>query len=199
VAVEVGDRTITRDRVDDLTSGFCAAIEEQLTTGGQVYPLRVFRRGIVGQLAMQSAVEQLARDFDVTPGTDYYSQRAQIETEAEGLAGSGREAYVEVQATLPYITDVLTQIGGILLAEEGEEDPTIDFQQARGLDELTAWVASEGVTFDPRFGTEMAEGQPLPLDTTLAFAASDLAKSGTSEGEPDPSYVAALPRAATCG
>ncbi len=86
VAVEVGDRTITTDRVDDLTSGFCAAVEDQIATEGQALPMHIFKRGIVGQLALQSAVEQMAQDFDVRPGTDYYSQVAQIESDAEGLS-----------------------------------------------------------------------------------------------------------------
>src|SRR5687767_8972710 len=79
VAVRVGDRTVTTDRVDELTSGFCAAVEERIESGGQSFPLSLFKRGIVGQLAMQSAVEQMADDFGVTPGSDYYSQLAQIE------------------------------------------------------------------------------------------------------------------------
>jgi hypothetical protein len=199
VAVQVGDRTVTTDRVDELTSGFCDAVAERIESGGQSFPLSLFKRGIVGQLAMQSAAEQLAQDFEVTPGSDYYSQLAQIETEAEGLAKSGRDAYVEVQATLPYITDVLTQVGGILLAEEGEAEPTLDFQQARGLDELAAWVEREGVTFDPRYGTEIVDGQPQPVDTNLTFAHSDVAKGGAAEGEPDPNYTASLPLSATCG
>lgn len=199
VAVEVGDRSISTDRVDELTSGFCAAVEDQIATGGQSFPLSLFKRGIVGQLALQSAVEQLAEDFDVTPGSAYQSQLAQIETEAEGLAASGRDEYVEVQATLPYVSDVLTQIGGILLAREGEQEPTLDFQQARGLDELATWVDREGVTFDPRYGVELVEGEPQPVDTSLAFAVSDVAKGGMSQDTPDPNYVASLPLSATCG
>ncbi len=198
VAVQVGDRTITTDRVDDLTSGFCSAVEEQIATEGQAVPLRLFKRGIAGQLALQSAVEQLAKDFDVTPGSDYYSQVAQIETQAEGFSAAGREDYVEVQATLPYVTDVLPQIGGVLLEEEGEEEPTIDFQQARGLDELQTWVEREGVTFDPRYETELVEGQPQPVDTDVSFALSDLAKNGEAD-EPDPAYVTTLPQSSTCG
>jgi hypothetical protein len=199
VAVAVGDRTITTDHVDELTTGFCAAVEEQIAEGGQSFPLRLFKRGIVGQLALQSAVEQLAQDYGVTPGADYKSQLAQIETEAEGLSADGREEYVEVQATLPYVQDVLTQIGGLLLADEGEEEPTLDFQQARGLDALVEWVDREGVTFDPRYGTEMVDGQPQPVNTDLTFAVSDVAKGGLSEEEPDPLYVDTLPVSATCG
>jgi peptidyl-prolyl cis-trans isomerase SurA len=199
VAVVVGDRTITTDRVDDLTSGFCDAVEDQIADSGQSFPLSLFKSGIAGQLALQSAVEQLAQDFDVTPGSDYYSQVAEIETEAEEFSENGRADYVEVQLTLPYVTDVLTQIGGILLEREGEEEPTLDFQQARGHDELVAWIEREGVEFDPRYGTDLVDGQPQPVDTSLTFAHSDVAKGGASAGQPDPNYVASLPSSATCG
>jgi hypothetical protein len=199
VAVRVGDETISTDRVDSLTSGFCDAVEDQIASGGQSFPLALFKRGIVSQLALQSAAEQLAEDFDVTPGDAYQAELARIESEAEGLSESGRDEYVEVQATVPYLSDVLTQIGAKLLAEEGEAEPTVDFQEARGRDELAAWVEREGVTFDPRYGTEVVEGQPQPVDTSLTYAFSDGAKLGSTEGEPDPNYVASLPLSATCG
>ena len=128
----------------------------------------------------------MAQDFDVRPGTDYYTQVAQIESDAEGLSENGRDDYVEVQATLPYITDVLTQIGLLLLEEEGEVEPTVDFQQARGLDELAAWVEREGVTFDPRYRTELVEGQPQPVDTDVSFALGDVAKAGLSRRRAGP-------------
>jgi hypothetical protein len=199
IAAEVGDRTITTDRVDDLTTGFCDAVEEQITSGGQAVPLRYFKRGIVGQLALQSAAEQLAQDYDVRPGTNYYTQVAELEKSAADLPAAGRDDYVEVQSTLPYITDVLTQIGAKLLTDEGEEAPTVDFQQARGLDELQAWVEREGVTFDPRYGTELVDGQPQAVDTDLTFAVSDVAKAGTSNDDPDPNYTSTLPLSAICG
>ena len=76
VAAEVGDRTITTDRVDDLTSGFCAAIEDQIAAQGQAQPLHDFEVYVVDRLALQSAVEQIAEDYDVQPGSDYTTQSA---------------------------------------------------------------------------------------------------------------------------
>jgi hypothetical protein len=202
VAVEVGDRTITTDRVDDLTSGVCAAVEDQIATQGQAEPLYLFKRYVASQLALRSAGEQLAQDYDVRPGIDYTTQVAQIEGEAEGLSEDGRDDFVEMQAAGPYVSDVLTQIGRLLLLQEGEEDPTVDFQQARGLDELQAWVEREGVTFDPRYGLEMVDGQPQPVDTDVTLAVSEVATGLGAAGPdeaPDPNYVATLPLSATCG
>lgn len=199
VAAEVGARTISTDRVDELTAGFCDAVSEQIAADGQSYPLAGFKRGIVGQLALQSAAEQLAEEFDVQPGSDYSSQVTEIKTGAEGFPAESRGAYVEVQSTLPYITDVLTQIGAILLEKEGEDDPTVDFQQARGLDELETWAAREGFTFDPQYGLALIDGQPQPVDTDVSFALSDQAKAGSSSKAPEPTYVLSLPQSATCG
>ncbi len=199
VAVDVGDRTVTTDRVDEVTTGFCAAVEDQIATGGQSFPLFSFKRGIVGQLALESAAQQMAQDFDVKAGDDYFVQLATIKSQAETLSADGRAAYVEVQQTLPYVQDIVTQIGAILLEREGEAEPTIDFQQARGLDELQAWSDREGITFDPRYGLEMIDGRPQPIDSSTSFAASEIAQLGATDGDPDPNYIAALPLSSTCG
>ena len=60
-------------------------------------------------------------------------------------------------------------------------------------------MVREGVTFDPRYRTEIVEGQPQPIDTDVTFALGDVAKAGLSDGDPDPNYVASLPLSATCG
>src|SRR3712207_4141811 len=50
VAVRVGDESITVNEVDELTANYCEAVEDQLTGGGQVVPLRFFRGGLAGVL-----------------------------------------------------------------------------------------------------------------------------------------------------
>src|SRR3954471_21792474 len=101
VAARVGDETISTDHVDELTSLYCSAIEEQVSTGGQALPLAGLKSAIAAQLALRSAAEQLADDHDVEPGPDYKSQLVQIETQADdaGYTGAARDAYVEVQST----------------------------------------------------------------------------------------------------
>lgn len=199
VAAEVGDRTVSTDRVDELTSAYCGAVEEQITAGGQSIPLAGFRTGIAAQLAMESAVDQLAQEYGVEPSDDYRAQLNQITTSAADFSGEEKDAYIDVQASQPYVVDLLTQIGKIELADEGEEDPTVDFQQARGQDELAAWAAREGFTFDPRYGLELVEGVPQATDTDVTYAAGDIAQAAKADGDPDPNYVASLPLSATCG
>ena len=99
----------------------------------------------------------------------------------------------------PRVIDLLTQIGAIELEADGEEEPTVDFQQARGQDELSAWVEREGLTFDPRYGLQMIDGVPQSKDTDVTFAVGDVAKGGLPDAEVDAAYVASLPASATCG
>ena len=201
VAATVGDETITNNTVDELTADYCDAIESQLQ---QKVPLSGYRVGIAALLAWRSAIDQLAEGYDVEPGKDYEAQLQQFRGQADdlGLKGRDKEAFVEVQTSQAYGFDQLTQIGLIELENEGESDPTLDFQQARGLDELEAWVEREGVEFDPKYGLQMVEGQPQGVDTDLSFALGDLATSANvvnDDGTPDSAYLDSLPASSTCG
>jgi len=204
VAARVGDETITNDRVDELTTNYCSAIEKQVTAGGQSLPLTGLKTAITAQLAIQTAAEQIADQYGVEPGTDYKSQLVQFKQQADsaGYEGEARDAYITVQSTQALYTDLLTQVGAILLSQEGTDDAGIDFQQARGLDELASFVDAEGMTFDPRYGLTVADGLPKPADTDITYAEGDLAKQGqglATSDTPDPNYVAALPLSSTCG
>jgi hypothetical protein len=200
VAARVGDETVSTNEVDELTDRYCSAVEEQIEAGGQKFPLAGFKTGIAVQLALRSAAEQIADAYGVSPSSEYQAQLAQIKQQAaEFEAGAERDAYIEVQATQPLYIDLLTQVGRILLADEGEPDPSIDFQQARGLDELADWSAREGIEFDPRYGVAMVDGAPEPVDTDISFPAGTLAVDGKSDGEPTAAYLASLTASATCG
>lgn len=199
VAVRVGDETVSTDRVDELSSLYCDAVESQIQAGGQKFPLAGFKTGIAAQLALKSAAEQIADGYGVTPSADYQLQLSQIEDQAAEYTGDERDAFIEVQATQPYYIDLLTQVGKLELEAEGEQEPTLDFQQARGQDELAKWIGREGLTFDPKYGLEIVDGAPQPVDTDLSFAVGDIAKDGKADGEPSASYVASLTASATCG
>jgi hypothetical protein len=199
VAARVGDETITTDQVDELAASFCDAVDSQIAAEGQRLPLSGYKTGIAVQLALKSAAEQIADDYGVEASEDYKVALAQIREQAVDVDGSDREAFIEVTSTQPYYIDLLTQVGAIKLEEEGEEDPTIDFQTARGLDELGVFTEREGLEFDPRYGVQMVDGAPEPVDTDTSVAFSDFAKAGQADGDPGPDYVADLPLSATCG
>jgi peptidyl-prolyl cis-trans isomerase SurA len=199
VAAQVGDDSVTTDQVDELVATYCDAVDTEIRAGGQKLPLSGFKAGITVQLAIKSASEQIADEYGVKPSADYKLQLSQIEDQAAAYKGAERDAFVTVQSTQPYYVDLLTQVGKLELEADGQQDPTIDLQQSRGQDELATWVGRHGLTFDPRYGLEMVDGAPKPVDTDISFAVGDLAKDGKSDGDPKASYVDSLPASATCG
>lgn len=201
VAARVGDETVSTNAVDELTTDYCHAIKGQLA--GRV-PLSSYRVGIAALLGWKEAATQLAEGYDIKPGKDYEAQVVSFQKQADDLKMSDEDAkaFVEVQVTQSYVYDLLTQIGLIELTAEGEKDPTLDFQQARGQDELEKWIDENGVEFDPKYGLTMTDGVPASADTDLSFVEGDLAKSATKvddQGNPDASYIASLPKSSTCG
>lgn len=201
VAAQVGDETVSTNTVDELTADYCEAIEDQLQ---QRIPLKTYRAGVAALLAYRSATDQLAEEYDVVPGKTYEAARLQYEGQANGLGlkGADKEAFLEVQTSQDYVFDQLAQIGLIELEDEGETNSAPEVQQARGQQELAAWVDREGVDFDPKYGLAWVDGQPTSTDTDLSVATSRLAKSASivdDQGTSDPGYVASLPESATCG
>lgn len=202
VGARVGDETISTNTIDELTADYCDAVRAEVDPAS---PLSNFRVGLAALLTWRAAVDQLAEGYDIAPSQEYRDQVAGFARDADqkGYTGRDREVYVEVQGLQAYIFDTLAQIGATELEAEGEADPTVDFQYARGNDELVAWIDRNGVEFDPRYGLEMVDGEPVAIDTDLSVVAGDLAKSASefdpTTGAADAGYVAALPASATCG
>jgi len=194
-AAQVGDDVVTVAHVDEVAADYCAAVEDQIQ-GGTKVPMRYLRSGVAGQLAMRAAVEQLADEYGVTPGTQYRSQLSQIKGQASSLDDDIADSYVEVESVQPYVADVLTSVGGIRLEEESE--PSIEARQQAGLEALDEWAQQEDVSFAPRYGLEFRDGQPVRVDEEISYPLSDTAKAGLAE-EPDAEYAAALPDVQTCG
>ena len=198
VAAQVGDETVSSDHVDEVATHYCTAIQDQIRTGGDPLPMRFLKAGVAGQLALLSAVEQLAAEYDVEPGEQYRTEGTSIEDLTQDLDEEVADAYVEVNSINPYVVDVLRTIGDIELEEAGQADASIDEQQVAGVEALDEWIQREGIEMDPRYGLEFQDGQPVPVDTDVSFAAGDLAKGGLLP-EPNAPYTAALPGELTCG
>lgn len=195
IAASVGDQRITTDRVDELVTDYCAAYVDTLE--GASVPLSVLRSGIVGRLAQKAAVEQLAEEYDVRPGTTYRRSVSMLTTQGSQLDEEASDAMVEVDSTPAYVEDVLTQVGEKVLAEQGQGDPTLEEGLAAGQEELKAWLEDHDAEVDPRYGIELQEGQPVARDTDLSVPVGETAKSGTAE-EMSPEYAASLPKTQAC-
>lgn len=198
VAAEVGDDTISVSKVNEVASNYCIAIESQLSDNNQVLPQRYLRGGIAGQLALVSAAEQLAAEYDVEPGPQYDQKVAELQSGTAALTEGEQEAVIEIESSSAYITGVLEAIGEQLLKAKGNADPTTDQARASGKRVFDSWLADHDVQIDPQFGVEIKDGQAVPTDTSLSYAVGDTAKQGQADS-PDQEYAAALPASHRCG
>ena len=198
VAVQVGEEPITVNELNDVTSNYCKAVEDQLTGQGQVVPLSFFRSGIAARLANRSIGEQLAAQYDVEPGRTYDKQVASLEQSAAALGEDVRDAVVVVETEQTYTQAIQAAVGRQLLDEEGAGDAKYSETVARGQDAYQDWIADNGVTFDPKLGVDLVDGEAQPVDTSLSFPAGKTAVAGAKQ-TPDPEYAKSLPSSQRCG
>jgi len=198
VAAQVGDDQITVSHVDEVTGNYCSAIQQQLSADNQVLPLRFLRAGIAGQLALASAAEQFAAEHDVEPGRQYDQKVAELQGAVATLSEEQQDAVIEIESSSTYISGVQQAVGKQLLREQGTPKPSTTEAGQAGQQEFARWLAGEDVSIDPQFGVEIKDGQAVPVDTSVSYAAGDTAKNGAADS-PDQAYAASLPAAHRCG
>ena len=54
------------------------------------------------------------------------------------------------------------------------------------------------MTFDPKFGVDLVDGEARPVDTSLSYPVGEAAVAGAQQN-PDPSYAQTLPGSQRCG
>lgn len=195
VAVEVGDETISLERVDEIAGDFCAAVEPQLETESQTIPYGFFRSGIAGTLALRSVADQLAEDYGVEPDSEQYLQAlAELRQGVQAVPEDLRDSVIEVESAPPYVEAVQAAVGEVVLEGEGEY---ADFVAA-GTDEFETWIAENGVEFDPAFDTTIKDGTVAAEDGSVSFAVSEMAKNGQAQ-EPNSETARLLPPSQRCG
>jgi peptidyl-prolyl cis-trans isomerase SurA len=197
-AVTVGDETITVDEIDEYTSDYCQAVERQLEGDGQTVPNRYFRSGIAGQLALRSAAEQLAEEYDVEPGETYDQKVAQLEQAVAPLEEDLQDSVVLVETATAYVEAIQAAVGERLLADEGAARTEYSEQVTRGERALEDWISEHGVEFDPQLGVDLVKGQVAPVDTSVSVPFGESAQEGAKE-TPDQGYAAGLPSTQRCG
>ncbi|WP_134741408.1 hypothetical protein [Nocardioides sp. 503] len=196
VAAEVDGHKISTDRVDRLVGDYCDAVRDQLRQDGSVVPLGYLRSGVVGQLALVSAAEQLAEDEGVEPTQDYERVVTDLESQTRGLPQKQQDAVVAVNGSSAYVQAVQLAVGDKLLADEGKPSGPEAAGQ-RGADALKAWLDDHEVELNPEFGIAFEDGQVVSEDTQLAFAVGDTATTAGLEA-PDQEYAKSLPASQRC-
>lgn len=200
VAAEVGDVKITERQVEQVTDGYCSAIEAVSAEQGgtQTVPLRYLAHEFTTTLVIKAAAEQLAERYDVQAGESYRQALSQLEPQVASLSRSQRDAVLEIEGGQAYYQDVLTQIGAIEAGDdEGDDaDGSSDGAAAAGQAVLDDWFGSNDVEVNPKYGFEY--GTPGQVDTDTSVAVSTAAKDGLLE-QPSESYAASLPQHMVCG
>lgn len=194
-AVEVGDESISLNRVDQVAGDFCTAIEPQLDGQAQTLPNGFIRGGIAGTLALRSAAEQVAEEYGVDPETERYKfARAEIERSVEGLPEDVRDSVVEVQGTTAYLEAVQAAVGEQQLGGQGEYEEFVN----AGAEVVAAWIDESHVEFDPSLNTSIDGGAITSVDGAVSYAVSERALAGL-EAEPNPMAARQLPATHRCG
>ena len=198
VAVQVGEESVTVNEVDGVTANYCEAIEDQLTGNGQVVPMSILRGGIAARLANRSIGEQLSEQYGVEAGRTYDQQVAELKQSTASFEEEVRDAVVLVDTEPAYTRGIQAAVGRQLLDEEGAGDVKFSDTVARGQAAYEDWVAEEDVTFDPKLGVDLVDGEARPVDTSLSYPVGDAAVAG-SQQNPDPAYAETLPDSQRCG
>jgi hypothetical protein len=198
VASTVGDTTVTTSDVDRLTSGYCAAFEDQFKAAGQIFPLRIIRAYVAGQMTMQAATEQFAADNGVALPASYTDEVKQLEEQLSGLPEANRDSVLEVEKAAAYVRAIETEVGGQLLADEGQTDADDEAKLSRGKEALDVWLADNPATVNPRYGIQITNGDFTDAETGTSYPLSANAVSA-NKSQPDQAYAATLPSSQRCG
>lgn len=198
VAVSVGDREISHDRVDEAASHLCAALDEQFESQGTVVPMGVVSQAVVRLLTLRAQATQIAEAYGIEPGSTYADDVAQRRQAVASAPDDVRDDYVLLTSSTALANDVAQQVGRIELEGQDIAEPTPEQVGQAGVEVFNTWPDANGVEVDPRYGLENVDGQLRSVDTNLSVAVSDTAKSGLEE-QPDVAFANTLPANQRCG
>jgi hypothetical protein len=200
-AVNIGDQTLAASDVDDLSVAYCDGLEAQLRSSGTVFPMSYVRAYVVRNLTVRSAAEQLAEEHDITLPPSYDQALRDLENNLAGFPEDRIDQVMEVESVTPYVQAVETEVGGVLLAEEGTTDADEATKQARGADALQQWISEHPADVNPRYGIAVSTPSldaPTFVDTSTSYALSPDAVAA-AQAEPDMELAATLPTSQRCG
>ena len=197
-AAKVGDQTVTASDVNRLTDGYCAAFEPQFKADGTVLPMQVVRGYVAGTMTVNAAAQQLAASYGITEPEGYVEATKNLETQAAGLPAAHRDEVLEVENAGAYTNAVETQVGGLLLADEGKTDADDATKASRGREAMQEWLGENHADVNPRYGIGIANGTFTDVDNDTSYPLSANAVAA-GKSQPDQAYAATLPSNQRCG
>jgi hypothetical protein len=198
VAVKVGDEELSVRDVDAAAREMCTALGDQFEAQSTVLPMSFIRQGTVQLLTLRTQAMQVADDYGLEPGSSYRNDVAQRRRTAASMPEDVRETYVELTSANALASDIVDQVGAIVLEERGVTDPTTEQVTQAGVDVFNQWPDANGIEIDPRYGLESVDGVLTPVDTNTSVAVGETAKAGLKT-EPDAAFAKSLPLTHRCG
>jgi hypothetical protein len=198
VAVTVGDEQLSVRDVDTAAREMCTALGDQFEAQSTVLPMSFIRQGTVQLLTLRAQAMQVADEYGIEPGSSYRNDVAQRRRTAASMPEDVRETYVELTSANALASDIVDQVGTIVLEERGVTDPTTEQVTQAGVDVFNQWPDANGIEIDPRYGLESVDGVLTPVDTNTSVAVGQTAKDGLKT-EPDAAFARTLPMTHRCG
>lgn len=198
VAAEVGDQTISTDRLDDLVTDYCSFVAANPNPEQPVQARFGYRSELVSILVQRAAVEQAAEEYDAELGATYDTQLADLERNFASLSEGQQEALVTINEALLFGFEGRVAIGQAALSAEGGAEPDGAAAEVRGAEIVAEWIESNDVEINPEFGLALDGAELAASDQDLSYAVGDEAQAGTAD-QPDPANADSLPASQRCG
>lgn len=198
VAAKVGDDELTVREVDAAAGRMCTALGDQFAAQSTVLPMSFVRQGTLQLMILRAQALAVADQYGLEPGSSYNNDVAQRQRTASTMPDDVQDTYVELTSANALATDIVNQVGEIVLDEQGVADPTDEQVTQAGVDVFNQWPDSHGIDIDPRYGLESSDGVLKPVDTNTSVAVGEVAKKGL-ETEPDTAFARTLPLTQRCG
>lgn len=190
-AATVGDESIRRSEVDDVTRISC-------DLGGGSQPRAAVMRDIVNAMVTTRIDTQYAESVGATYDRAQLQGRVQqLKDSLSTLSDEDRDTYVQVVRDFLRSQLMLADIGAKSLKKQGTASPGVDESVNEGSRLSAAWAKKHlDVEIDPRYNPGTS-GKAGGGDGSISRPVSPYAKSAAGTAKPD--FVSALPAELRCG
>src|SRR5690606_10082429 len=117
-----------------------------------------------------------AEAYDVDPGPEVTQDLNRRRQGADEVPEELTDEFVTAMNTEAYVTSVLRRVGEASLRSEGVRRPGQDAAMQRGSELFGQWATEADVSFDPRYGVDVEEGQLVPNRGGTSFPVSEQAE-----------------------
>jgi hypothetical protein len=201
-AAVVGDRSVSMNTINSNSTLYCEGLSSTIASSQvQQIPMRFIRQHVATGLSQKLLGEQLADQYDVTPGPGYSRSVAQLKQQLGTMTAEQRAAILDVESGTRYLQWIQVAVGRQLLAASGQSAGSIRNALQRGQEATQEWVKSHQVQIDPVFGVSVDGGQFRAVADQTSYPLSTLASQGTAQAtsqQANPDYTGQLTPAQIC-